>query len=137
MEGKEDTRSDRLPTSDPLSPGTPPVMAEQEAREWIEQLPWRAVQQVPVGDTGKCPDPHEYVILGWREVDQYDFGRFVNLIRAEGHRGQYTPPYRPGAVMTNDYLQVDDWIYWFIYPKMLNRHRAEHRQHTRVAGQPA
>jgi len=35
--------------------------------------------------------------------------------------------------MMNDYLQIDDWIYWFIYPRMLNRQRAEHRQHEVIA----
>ena len=137
MDGKEPVRSDRVPTSEPASPGTRSPMTGTEAREWIEQLPWRAVQQVPVGETGKCPDPHEYVILGWREVDRCEFGRFVNLIRAEGYRGRYTPPYRPDAVMTNDYLQVGEWIYWFIYPRMLNRQHAEHRQHTPAPEQPA
>jgi hypothetical protein len=38
--------------------------------------------------------------------------------------------------MTNDYLQIDDWIYWFIYPRMLNRQRAEHRQHEVIAERP-
>jgi hypothetical protein len=34
--------------------------------------------------------------------------------------------------MTNHYLEIDGWCYWFIYPKMLNRERAEHRKHEPI-----
>jgi hypothetical protein len=30
--------------------------------------------------------------------------------------------------MTNHYLVIDDWWYWFINPNMLNRERAEHQK---------
>jgi hypothetical protein len=35
--------------------------------------------------------------------------------------------------MTIRYLRIGDWIYWFIRPNMLNRQRAEHRQHEVIA----
>src|SRR4051812_23895547 len=44
-------------------------MTIREAEEFIASVPWRAVKIVEVGDTGKTPDPHEYVIKDWREVD--------------------------------------------------------------------
>ena len=36
----------------------------REAEEFIASVPWRAIKMVEVGDTGKTPDPHEYVIQG-------------------------------------------------------------------------
>ena len=30
--------------------------------------------------------------------------------------------------MTNHYLEINGWCYWFIYPRMLNRERAEQRK---------
>src|SRR5262245_4606746 len=92
-----------------------------EARQFIGAVPWRAVQMTPTGPAHKPPDPHEYVILDWREVEPDRFWHFVNRIRNAGYRGRYRPPYDPAKVMVNWYLQVDDWIYWFIGPNMLNR----------------
>ena len=37
-------------------------MTTREAEDFIACVPWRAVKMVEVGDTGKTPDPHEYVI---------------------------------------------------------------------------
>jgi hypothetical protein len=34
--------------------------------------------------------------------------------------------------MTNHYLEIDGWCYWFIRPNMLNRERAEHRKHEPI-----
>ncbi len=87
---------------------------------------------VEVGDTGKTPDPHEYVIRDWQEVDDDLFEAFVQLIRAEGYRAEYVAPYQPDYVMTNDYLEIDGWCYWFIAPRMLNRERAENRKHVPI-----
>ncbi len=87
---------------------------------------------VEVGGTGKTPDPHEYVIKDWREVDTSLFDGFVRLIKAEGYRAEYRAPYRPDYVMTNHYLEINGWCYWFIYPNMLNRERAEHRKHEPI-----
>jgi hypothetical protein len=86
----------------------------------------------PEGPADKPPDPHEYVIKDWREVDPGRFHAFVRLIREQGYRGRYRAPYRPEVEMTNHYLQIGDWIYWFIYPTMLNRERAEHRKHEPI-----
>ena len=105
----------------------------EDAQEFIALAPWRAVKAIAGGPANKPPDPHEYVIFGWQDVPREQVDGFVALIRAEGYRGRYTPPYDPSKTMTNDYLQIDDWIYWFIYPRMLNRQRADHRQHEVIA----
>ncbi len=34
--------------------------------------------------------------------------------------------------MTNQYLEINGWCYWFIHPNMLNRERAEHRKHEPI-----
>ncbi len=115
--------------------GTPLTL--EEARDFIARVPWRHVRGTPGGPANKPPDPHEYVIVHWAEVDEVEFGRFALLIRSEGYKGRYSPPYDPGKVMVNDYLQIDDWIYWYIYPKMLNRQRAEHRQHEVIPAAPS
>jgi hypothetical protein len=107
-------------------------MTMRAAEGFIASAPWRAVKMVEVGDTGKTPDPHEYVIKDWREVDTNLFDVFVRLIKAEGYRAEYQAPYRPDYVMTNHYLEINGWCYWFIYPNMLNRERAEHRKHKPI-----
>lgn len=114
-------------------------MSPEEACAFVACVPWRAVRMVPTGPAHKPPDPHEYLILGWREVDPDAFAAFVELIRTTGYRGRYAPPYDPDRVMENEYLELDDRIYWFIRPNMLNRQRADRRQHEVVgprAGRP-
>jgi hypothetical protein len=108
-------------------------MTRREAKDFIASVPWRPVKMVEVGDTGKTPDPHEYVIKDWREVDVNLFESFVDLIPAKGYRATYRAPYRPDHVMTNHYLEIDGWCYWFIRPNMLNRERAEDRKHEPIA----
>ena len=107
-------------------------MTMREAVKFIASVPWRAVRMVEVGDTGQTPDPHEYVIKDWREVDINLFDAFVRLVKAEGYRAEYRAPYRPAYVMTNHYLEIDGWCYWFIRPNMLNRERAELRRHKPI-----
>jgi hypothetical protein len=121
-------------------------MTMRDAEEFIASVPWRHVKMVPVGHAlteeeaimrwGEyrhiTPDPHEYVIKEWREVDTEQFDAFVQLIKADGYRAKYVAPYRPDYVMTNHYLEIDGWCYWFIYPNMLNRERAEHRKHEPI-----
>jgi hypothetical protein len=118
----------------------PDLISLDEARAWLAELPFRWVRTELSYDAegerderGKPPDPHQYVILGWRGVEQPEFGRFVELIRARGYRARYSPPYAPERVMVNHYLELDGWIYWFIAPDMLNRQRAASPQHTRLA----
>lgn len=109
------------------------------ARDWLATLPFRDVNterrynaQGEDDPDGAACDPHAYVILGWREVDARMFWQFVELIRAEGYRGHYAPPYDPDRVMTNTYLQVDEWIYWFIGPRQLARHHSSRPQHEPI-----
>ena len=80
----------------------------------------------------ETPDPHEYVILEWREVPDRDFRHFCALIKQEGYLANYRAPYRPDYVMTNHYLEIDGWCYWFIRPNMLNRERAADRKHEPI-----
>ena len=121
-------------------------MTLAEARAFVAAVPWRWVRQVPVGEGlteeeavakwGEYrhvkPDPHQYVIAEWREVDDDALDRFVELIEAEGYRATYRAPYRPDYEMRNRYLELDGWCYWWIHPNMLNRERAEHRKHVSV-----
>ena len=126
--------------------GSEPAMTIAEARDFIAAVPWRWVKQIPVGEglteeeaearygeyRHAKPDPHQYVIAEWREVDDADFERFRRLIRDAGYRATYRAPYRPDYEMRNTYLELDGWCYWFIYPNMLNRERAEHRKHVPI-----
>lgn len=118
----------------------------EEARRFVARVPWRHVRMVPVGEGledggaerwGKyrhvTPDPHEYVIKGWREVDTDSFDAFVRLIKSEGYVATYRAPYRPEVEMENHYLEINGWCYWFIAPHMLNRERAENRKHEPTA----
>ena len=59
------------------------------------------------------------------------FRRFCALIEQKGYRATYRAPYRPEVEMTNRYLELDGWCYWFIRPNMLNRGRAGHRKPCR------
>lgn len=111
-----------------------PVMTMREAEDFIASVPWQPVRMIPVGDTGQAPDPHEYVISGWCEVDGEQFDALSELIEAEGYRATYRAPYRPDYVMTNHYLEIDGWCYWFIRPNMLNRERAQQRKHVPTDG---
>ena len=124
----------------------PDSMTIDEARAFIAEVPWRQVKQIPVGEglteeeaiekwgeyRHEKPDPHQYVILEWREVDDADFERFRRLIRDTGYRATYRAPYRPDYEMRNWYLEIDGWCYWWIYPNMLNRERAEDRKHVPI-----
>ena len=108
-------------------------MIMREAKEFIRSVPWRHVKMVPVGRGvtdeeaikrwGEyrhiMPDPHEYVIKEWREVDTEQFDSFVRLIKVKGYQARYRAPYRPDYVMTNHYLEIDDWC--LVHP-------AEHAQ---------
>lgn len=114
-------------------------MTLDEARAWLATLPFKDVDTTVRYDAdgrnpnGSACDPHAYVILGWRETDPSEFWQFVSLIRAKGYPGRYSPPYDLERVMTNTYLQIDDWIYWFIGPGMLNRQHRDHKQHERIS----
>jgi len=95
-------------------------MTTREAEDFIASVPWRAVKMVEVGDTGKTPDPHEYVIKDWRDVDIGLFDSFVRLIKAKGYRATYRAPYRPEYVITQP-LPRDQRLVLLVHP-------AEHAQ---------
>lgn len=64
-------------------------------------------------------------------ADTSVFDLFVRLIKAEGYRARCRALYRPDYAMTNRYLEIRGG-YWFIYPNMLNRKRAEDREHEPI-----
>jgi hypothetical protein len=116
-------------------------MTIEEARAFIARVPWRQVQDRPYAyrdgklvpdPSGKPPDPHQYVILEWREVPSHDFDCFRALIKQHGYRATYRAPYRPDYEMRNWYIEIDGWCYWWIDPNMLNRERAEVRKHVPI-----
>jgi hypothetical protein len=75
------------------------------------------------------------VIRGWQAVDSDDLDWFVALIRQHGHKGRYTPSYS-GKRQVNRYLDLPDgFVYWWIWPRMLNRTRIEFGQHERLPEQ--
>jgi len=86
---------DTAPSSAQAHPEGHRADDRREAEEFIASVPWRPVKMVEVGDTGKTPDPHEYVIKDWREVDSDSFDAFVRMVKAKGYRGRYRAPYRP------------------------------------------
>lgn len=117
-------------------------MTLTKAREWLARMAFRNVNtdlryddQGRRDEDGEACDPHAYVILGWNGIEREAFWGFVDLIRSQGHKGRYAPPYAPDRAMTNTYLQIDDWIYWFIWPKMLNRQHKDHQQHKPILEQ--
>jgi hypothetical protein len=109
----------------------------EEARSFIASVPWRAVQMRAYTDTPveAPPDPHEYTVLQWQEVDRDGFWKFVRLIREFGYKGRYAPPYAPDQTMINSYLEIDGHIYWAT-SQLINRQKAEHRQHEIIAPAP-
>jgi hypothetical protein len=52
-------------------------MTIEEARAFVESVPWRWVKGTPEGPENKPPDPHQYVILGWPGVPADELWRFV------------------------------------------------------------
>ena len=144
-ERRANSTTERLDPEEAVA-GAEMTMRVADAEEFIASVPWRHVKMVPVGHGlaeaeamkrwGEyrhiTPDPHEYVIKEWREVDTEQFDAVVQLIKADGYRAKYVAPYRPDYVMKNHYLEIEGWCYWFIYPSMLNRERAEHRKHEPI-----
>ena len=79
-------------------------MTIEVAQAFVARVPWQQVQHKPyayrdgklVSDpSGKPPDPHQYVILEWREGGSVARLRmFCALIRRR-YRATYRAPYRP------------------------------------------
>ena len=86
---------------------------------------------MPEGPLQKPPEPHAYVIRAWDNVDSAGFDAFRQTINRHGYKGRYTAPYN-NRTMTCQYLVLDDYVYWFIPPQMLNRTLVENRQHDPI-----
>jgi hypothetical protein len=107
----------------------------EDAEAFVEQLRWQQVAATPAGPLNKPPDPHEYSIREWCGLDLMDtFASFGRLIKVEGYRGRYTPPYS-GRVQHNSYLRIGEYVYWLIPPRMLNRTPADTIQHEPLTEQ--
>jgi hypothetical protein len=105
-------------------------MTLDEARRFIASVPWRQVQDRVYTDTPvhARPDPHQYVVESWAEVDRDQLWAFAQLIKELGYRGRYSAPYNPDRSYVYRYFRVDAWVYWHM-GKLINRCPAEHRQH--------
>jgi hypothetical protein len=76
--------------------------------------------------------PHQYVVQGWNrdDVTVDEFELLANAVKTYGRIEEWTPPAEwvqrwGGRPMTNSYLYVGDYAYWFTWPRdrvpMLNR----------------
>jgi hypothetical protein len=83
--------------------------------------------------------PHQYVVKGWDkdELTEDEFWRLANWIRTEGRLEEWTPPAEwvrrwGGRPMTNRYVHIGNYAYWFTWPKgrapMLNREHVSVQQ---------
>jgi hypothetical protein len=80
----------------------------REAEGFIASIPWRAVKMVEVGDTGKTPDPREYVIKGWPEVGAKLFDGFVRMQQ---------PPRQAGAASVSAGAPARLALSWVCRPR--------------------
>ena len=86
-------------------------MSLEQARQFIAQVPWRAVQ---IEKPGSLMQPHEYVIRTWAEVGEDRFWAFHRLVARDGYVGEYTARYRPDRPMRNCYLVIGEYCFWTI-----------------------
>ena len=86
----------------------------QEAKEFVDSVPWREVQW---RKPGSGMDQHWYVIVGWEQVPADHFWAFVRFVKREGYRGRYTR--QDGTVTTNSYVEIGEFVYWTIPPSRL------------------
>lgn len=110
-------------------------MTQEEAQAIIERAAWTFARST--ADVA----PHEYVVKGWDrdDITEAEFWRFVELIKTTGREEVWTPPQEwvrrwGGGPMTNRYLYVNDYAYWFTWPRksvpMLNREHVSVQQKT-------
>ncbi len=106
-------------------------MTLQQAREFVDSVPWREVKW---REPGSGMHQHWYVISGWDEVPPGKFWAFVRFVRDHGYKGRYTR--QDGTVTTNHYIEIgDEWVYWAIPPRQACRTRIEYQQHERLPEQ--
>jgi hypothetical protein len=116
-------------------------MSIEEARTFIDRVPWRWVRHRPyalrngeVADdpSGRPPDPHQYVILEWREVPK----RRVRALPHPDPRGRLhgdQPGALPARSRDEEPVHRDRRLVLLVdLPAMLNRERAEDGKHVPV-----
>lgn len=109
----------------------------QEARDLLPTLAWTWVQSKPWFRDGveqKPADPHQYVIKD-REVPVDLYWAIVRLIKREGFKARYAPPYRPERPMVLDYLEIGEWVHWAIPPVQICRTKIAWHQAERLPEQ--
>jgi hypothetical protein len=110
-------------------------MPWSEVEDFIARAHWQSAKST------EDVAPHQYVVLGWDRDDITDaeFWSFASLIKAEGRLEEWTPPPEwvrrwGGKPMTNRYLYIGDFAYWFTWPKrsvpMLNREHVSVQEST-------
>ena len=110
-------------------------MPWSEVEDFIARAHWQSAKST------EDVAPHQYVVLGWDRGDITDaeVWSFASLIKAEGRLEEWTPPPEwvrrwGGKPMTNRYLYIGDFAYWFTWPKrsvpMLNREHVSVQEST-------
>ena len=108
-----------------------------EAEDVIERAAWTSAKST------EDFAPHQYVVRGWDRDDliEEEFWRVVALIKTQGRLEEWTPPQEwvrrwGGRRMTNRYLYMGDYAYWFTWPRgsvpMLNREHVSVQERDRT-----
>ena len=107
----------------------------EQVLDIIRRCHWHSAKSV------EAVAPHQYNVLGWDrdDVTEQEFWLVRDAIQAHGRREEWVPPegfYDSGnrRPMRNTYLYVDEFAYWFTYPRgrvpMLNREHVSVQQAT-------
>ena len=110
-------------------------LTEEEAPAFIERAAWTSAKST------EDVAPHQYVVKGWDRDDITDdeFWGFVALVKSNGRKEEWTPPAEwvnrwGGRPMTNNYLYIGEYAYWFTFPRgrvpMLNREHVSVQEET-------
>ena len=118
-------------------------MTKSEAKDVIRRAAWTSAKST------EDVAPHQYVVNGWDrdDITEDEFWGLVATIKAFGRVEEWTPPEEwvrrwGGRPMTNRYLYMGDYAYWFTWPRksvpMLNREHISVQEQTptrRVLGE--
>lgn len=112
---------------------------------FVEAAPWTPIQSLKARLEGRDPcaptdpipcehqrelfgpgdiaDPHWYIIRNWSRVDDEGFRFLAKVIRSLGYRAEYRAPYWR-KFYVNRYLDLEGYVYWWVYPNQLCRTKA-------------
>ena len=115
--------------------------------DFVDTAPWRPIRSLKARLEGRDPcapadppcehqrelfgedpiaDPHWYVMRHY--VDGSEFRKVASAVRKLGYRAEYIRPYNPRP-LRNNYLELGEYVYWWIYPNQLCRTKIAWRQH--------